>query len=304
MTTTAPALFDRRLLAFRRRRFASEIESADFLLRRAAEDIMARLRSVLREFPIALNLGSHHGVLSEMLQEDERVADVISGDLCMALVSKSLGARLVCDEELLPFAASSLDLAVSGLSLHHVNDLPGALVQIRRALKPDGLFLGAVLGGQTLNELRSVFAEAEEEIDGGVSPRVAPFADIRDFGALLQRAGFALPVTDTDHVDVTYATMFDLIRDIRNMGASNILTERLRRPLKRTVMMRAAELYSQHHSNPDGRIRATFDIIHLTGWAPDATQPQPLKPGSAKSRLADALNTSEISTGEKTDPSS
>ena len=304
MTTTARAIFDRRLLAFRRQRFASEIASADFLLRRAAEDIMVRLRSVLREFPIALNLGSYHGVLSEMLQMDERVTEVFSGDLCMALATKCPGLRLVCDEELLPFAAGSLDLAVSGLSLHHVNDLPGTLVQLRRALKPDGLFLGAVLGGQTLNELRAALAEAEEDVDGGVSPRVAPFADVRDFGSLLQRAGFALPVTDTDRVNATYATMFDLMRDIRNMGASNILTERLRRPLKRTVMMRAAELYSQHHSNPDGRIRATFDIIHLTGWAPDATQPQPLKPGSAKSRLADALNTSEISTGEKTDPSS
>lgn len=303
MTTTAQAIFDRRLLAFRRRRFASEIKSADFLLRRAAEDIMIRLRAVLREFPTALNLGSHHGVLSELLREDERVSQVISSDSCMALVSQCPGARLVCDEELLPFAAGSLDLAVSGLSLHHVNDLPGTLVQLRRALKPDGLFLGAVFGGQTLNELRAVFAEAEEEIEGGASPRVAPFADVRDLGALLQRAGFALPVTDTDHVDVTYPSMFALMQDIRRMGASNTLTQRHRRPLKRGVLMRAAELYSQRYANPGGQIRATFEIIHLTGWAPDASQPQPLRPGSAKTRLADALDTDELSAGEKADPS-
>ena len=207
----------------RRDRFASEIGSADFLLRRAAEDMMIRLQSILRDFPRALDLGCHHGIVTEMLLADQRIGTVISADLCSAFATQSPSPTIVCDEEFLPFAISSLDLIVSALTLHHVNDLPGTLIQIRRALKPDGLFLAAILGGQTLHELRTVLAQAEEEIDGGASPRIAPFADVRDLGALLQRAGFALPVTDADHVNVTYPTMFELMRDIRAMGASNVL---------------------------------------------------------------------------------
>ena len=302
MTGTSQAIFDRKLLTLRRARFASELGSADFLLHRATEDIMLRLQSVLRDFPVVLNLGSHHGVLSEALSADQRFGTLLNADLCEAVVAQCRGPRVVCDEEFLPFAQESLDLVVSGLTLQHVNDLPGALIQIRRALKPDGLFLAAVLGGQTLYELRMALGQAEEEIDGGVSPRVAPFADVRDLGALLQRAGFALPVTDTDHVQVTYPTMFELMRDIRSMGASNVLTERLRRPLKRSVLLRAAEIYSESFSNPKGQIAATFEIIHMTGWAPDASQPKPLRPGSATTRLADALNTAEISAGEKANP--
>ncbi len=302
MADSLQVIFDRKLLMARRARFASELGSADFLLRRATEDMMIRLQSVLRDFPIVLNLGSHHGVLSEALMADQRVGALVSTDLCEAVVAQCPEPRIVCDEEFLPFAEASLDLAVSALTLQHVNDLPGALIQIRRALKPDGLFLAAVLGGQTLHELRMSLARAEEEIDGGVSPRVAPFADVRDLGALLQRAGFALPVTDTDHVEVTYPTMFELMKDIRAMGASNVLTERLRRPLKRAVLLRAAEIYSQTASDPKGRIVATFEIIHMTGWAPDASQPKPLRPGTATTRLADALNTSEISAGEKANP--
>ena len=296
-------IFDRRLLAMRRDRCASAIGSADFLLRRAAEDIVARLQSVMREFPDALELGCHHGILTEMLLNDPRVGALFSTDLSFTFAALCPSPKVVCDEELLPFASASLDLVVSCLTLHHVNDLPGSLVQIRRALKPDGLFLAAVLGGQTLHELRASLALAEEEIDGGVSPRVAPFADVRDLGALLQRAGFALPVTDADHVNVTYPTMFELMRDIRAMGASNILVERRRRPLKRAVLLRAAEIYAENFSNPDGQVRATFEIIHMTGWAPDPSQPKPLRPGSAKERLADALKTEEISVGEKAEPS-
>lgn len=302
MIDMSQAIFDRQLLSIRRTRIATEIKSAEFLLKRTAEDISARLQSITREFPLALNLGSHHGVLSDILCDDDRVETVLSGDPCLAMVVQCPGAKLVCDEEALPFRAGSLDLVVSGLSLHHVNDLPGALVQIRRALKPDGLFLGAILGGQTLKELRFALARAEEEIDGGVSPRVAPFADVRDCGGLLQRAGFALPVTDADSVEVTYGTMFDLMRDIRAMGASNVLLERRRQPLKRSVFLRAAEIYSENFSVSGGRVTATFEAIHLTGWAPDASQPKPLKPGSAKARLADALNTAELSAGEKADP--
>lgn len=261
-----------------------------------------RLGAVRREFPLALNLGAHHGVLTHMLGKDTRITRIISADPCAPLLEQCDGPRVRCEEEMLPFANGSFDLAVSGLALHLVNDLPGALIQIRRALKPDGLFLAAVLGGRTLGELREALGAAEEEIDGGVSPRVAPFGDVRDYGALLQRAGFALPVTDADVVEVTYATVFDLMRDLRGMGASNMLTARRKRPLKRGILMRAGEIYGERFPAPGGRISATFEIIHLTGWAPDASQPRPLRPGSASARLADALGARERSAGEKAGP--
>jgi len=206
---------------------------------------------------------------------------------------------VVADEEALPFGAEKLDLVVSALALQFVNDLPGTLVQIRRALKPDGLFLGALLGGDTLTELRQSFAVAESEIEGGVSPRVAPFADLRDLGALLQRAGFALPVTDVDRLTVRYETVFALMHDLRRMGATNNLLARRRTPLKRATLFRMAEIYGERFADADGRVRATFEIVWLSGWAPHPDQQQPLRPGSAKERLADALGTREISTGEK-----
>jgi SAM-dependent methyltransferase len=205
----------------------------------------------------------------------------------------------VADEEALPFADATLDLVVSLLALQSVNDLPGMLVQVRRALKPDGLFLAALLGGDTLSELRRSFAAAEAEIEGGASPRVAPFVDTREAGALLQRAGFALPVADVDRITVRYASPFDLMRDLRRMGATNPLVERRRVPLRRATLMRMAQLYAEWFSDPDGRLRASFDVVWLSGWAPHASQPQPLKPGSARARLADALGTKEISLGEK-----
>jgi SAM-dependent methyltransferase len=207
--------------------------------------------------------------------------------------------RVAADEEALPFADGSLDLVVSALALQSVNDLPGVLAQIRRALKPDGLFLAALLGGETLTELRQAFAAAESEIDGGVSPRVAPSADVRDLGALLQRAGFALPVVDTDRLTVRYATAFDLMRDLRGMGATNALIERQRVPLKRATLLRMASVYSDRFSDPDGRLRASFDIVWLSGWAPHQSQQQPLRPGSAKARLADALGTHEHPAGDR-----
>lgn len=210
--------------------------------------------------------------------------------------------RVLVDLEALPFADASLDLVVSGLTLHCVNDLPGTLVQIRRALKPDGLLLASVLGGQTLTELREAFLLAESELEGGASPRVAPFADVRDYGSLLQRAGFALPVTDTDIVTVTYSSPLALMQDLRGMGATNILAARRRAPLRRATLMRACELYIERHGRPDGRIPATFEIITLTGWAPHESQQKPLRPGSAQARLADALGTREIPAGEKAPP--
>jgi SAM-dependent methyltransferase len=184
--------------------------------------------------------------------------------------------------------------------LQFVNDLPGTLAQIRRALKPDGLFLAALIGGDTLTELRQAFAAAEAEIEDGISPHVAPFADLRESGALLQRAGFALPVTDIDRLTVRYASPFALMHDLRRMGATNALVERRRRPLKRATLLRMAQIYGERFADPDGRIRATFEILWLSGWAPHDSQQQPLKPGTARQRLADALGTKEISAGEKT----
>ncbi|MEO9789999.1 MAG: methyltransferase domain-containing protein, partial [Aurantimonas coralicida] len=196
---------------------------------------------------------------------------------------------VVGDEEMLPLAAESVDLIVSTLSLHLTNDTPGALVQLRRALKPDGLFLCALLGGGTLNELRASLFAAEAELLGGVSPRVAPFADVRDAGGLLQRAGFALPVTDQDRLTVRYDSLFELMADLRAMGMANMLVERSRRPASRRLFLRAAEIYAERFSDPDGRIRATFDVIYLSGWRPHESQQKPLKPGSARASLADAL---------------
>ena len=206
---------------------------------------------------------------------------------------------VVVDPELLPFGPESFDLVVSALALQFVNDLPGTLIQIRRALAPDGLFLACLVGGRTLHELRAVLAQAEEEIAGGASPRVAPLGDLRDMGGLLQRAGFALPVTDVDAITVRYDHVFALMRDLRAMGATNALAQRVKTPSRRAMFLRAAEIYAQKFADPDGRIRATFEFVWLSGWAPHESQQKPLKPGSAKTRLADALGTREISTGEK-----
>jgi SAM-dependent methyltransferase len=197
------------------------------------------------------------------------------------------------DPEVLPFGDGTLDLAVSALMLHLVNDLPGALLQIRRALRPDGLLLASLLGGDTLVELREAFLLAETELEGGASPRVAPLGEVRALGGLLQRAGFALPVADGDRVTVTYAHPMALMTDLRAMGATNVLAARRRLPLSRATLQRACDIYVERHARPDGRVPATFEIVTLTGWAPHESQPQPLSPGSGKVRLADALATRE-----------
>ena len=276
-----PVIFDRRLLRARLAR-AAAIGPVTFLLDRVAGDIAERLSAVLRKFDIAADLGT----------PSDAVRRAIAGRVGTI-------AAVVADEEALPFRDASLDLVVSALALQFVNDLPGALIQIRRALKPDGLFLAAMIGGDSLAELRAAFAEAEAEVEGGVSPRVAPFADLRDLGALLQRAGFALPVTDVDRITVRYASPLKLMHDLRRMGAGNALTERRRTPLRRTTLRRVFEIYAEKFADPDGRVRATFEIVWLSGWAPHASQQPPLAPGSAKTRLADALGTREISAGEK-----
>ncbi|WP_349358409.1 methyltransferase domain-containing protein [Stappia sp.] len=285
----APELFDRRLLARRRTRALARAEpGADFLLAESVSDLAERLAAVTRAFPRALDLGGHTGRLSAALTALPNVERVLRADL-FVVDANAPGADLVVDDAHLPFAAESLDLIVSALSLHLVNDLPGALIQIRRALRPDGLFLATLLGGDTLMELKDVLMQAELETTGGAAPRVIPFADTRSLGGLLQRAGFALPVADVDRVTVRYGDMFALLRDLRAMGATNMLRERARTPLSRAVLLRAAALYSDRHADADGRIRATFDVVSLSGWAPHESQQKPLKPGSAKMRLADAL---------------
>jgi SAM-dependent methyltransferase len=293
---SAPRVFDRSLLRRRRRR-AQALGPATFLIDRVADDLADRLAAVLRRFDLAVDLGSPTGAVRRALAS--RVGTAIAVDAVAQHLSDAAGPRLVADEEALPFADASLDLVVSALALQSVNDLPGTLVQVRRALVPDGLFLAALLGGETLTELRQSFAAAEAELDGGVSPRVAPFVDTREAGALLQRAGFALPVADVDRITVRYASAFGLMQDLRRMGATNALVERRHTPLRRATLLRMADIYAERFSDADGRVRASFDVVWLSGWAPHASQQQPLKPGSAQVRLADALRTREISTGEK-----
>jgi SAM-dependent methyltransferase len=293
-----PVVFDRLLLRARRRR-ALALGPATFLLDHAAADLTERLALVLRRFELAADIGTPRDALQRAIREKKLAARVIAVDALADRKADESGWTLAADEEFLPFADGALDLAVSALSLQFVNDLPGTLSQIRRALKPDGLFLAALLGGDTLTELRQAFAAAEAEIEGGVSPRVAPFADVRELGALLQRAGFALPVTDIDRLTVRYDSAFALMHDLRRMGATNVLIERRRAPLRRATLLRMAEIYAQRFADPDGRLRATFEIVWLSGWAPHESQQQPLRPGSARARLADALSTKEFTTGEK-----
>ncbi len=298
LTSPTPMIFDRALLRRRRRR-AAALGPATFLLDRVAGDLAERLTAVLRRFDLALDLGTPGDAVRQALAGLASVGTIVAAD-AVPHNGGSRGQKLVAaDEEALPFGDGALDLVVSALALQFVNDLPGTLIQIRRALKPDGLFLAALAGGETLFELRQSFAEAESDIEGGASPRVAPFADLRDLGALLQRAGFALPVTDVDRLTVRYDTAFGLMHDLRRMGATNALLARRRAPLKRATLLRMAEIYSRRFADADGRLRATFEIVWLSGWAPHPDQQQPLKPGSAKARLADALGTREMPAGEK-----
>lgn len=290
-------VFDRTLLRARRRR-AAALGPATFLLERVAEDLAERLGVVLRDFPVAVDLGTPGEALRHALARHPRLGTLIAVDAVADHLPRGRPA-VVADEELLPFRDASLDLVVSALALQFANDLPGVLAQIRRALKPDGLFLAALLGGDTLTELRQAFTIAEAEVAGGISPRVAPFADVRTLGMLLQRAGLALPVADVDRVTVRYETPLALLDDLRRMGATNVMFDRSRAPLRRGVLMRMAEVYAARFSDADGRVRATFEVVWLSGWAPHPSQQKPLRPGSAAARLADALGTVERPAGEK-----
>ncbi len=255
-------------------------KDCDFLMARTAEDLAFRLSGISRDFPRVLDFSAPSPAISQTLAAPGRN---------ILRATSIAGGNIIADEELLPFAPESFDLAVCALNLQFVNDLPGVLTQLRRTLAPDGLLLAALVGGQTLRELRICLAQAQEEIEGGASPRVAPFADLRDLGGLLQRAGFALPVVDADSFTVRYANALDLMRDLRFMGATNVLVAGARRPLRRDVLFRTAALYQEMYGDADGRIRATFEIIWASGWAPHESQQKPLAPGSATTRLSDAL---------------
>jgi len=292
-------VFDRDLLRRRRTRAAAGLAAHDFLFREVAARLADRLLDVARRFPVAVDLGCHTGQLAEAARPNGRIGWLASADLAPAMAARAPRPALALDEEALPFADASLDLALSCLSLHWVNDLPGALVQVRRALKPDGLLLAAMLGGETLTELRQALLEAEAEMEGGASPHVSPFADVRDAGGLLQRAGFALPVVDADRLTVTYADVFRLMADLRGMGEANATRHRRLTPLRRATFLRAAEIYARRFAGPDGRIAATFQVLFLTAWAPAESQPRPLRPGSAAHRLAEALGSTERPAGEK-----
>ncbi len=291
--TVTPRIFDRKLVRQRYERAVRRSAQASFLTEHVGGEMLERLSAVNRTFSHPLVQGDGRWNLSTEAAfglGDRELMQLIpgSGGACPAN-----GRTIVGDEETLPFGPHALDLFISVLSLQLVNDVPGALAQIRRALKPDGLFMAALPGGQTLNELRTAFSEAEIAIDGGLSPRVSPFADVRDLGALLQRAGFALPVADSEVLEVSYRTVFDLFTDLRNLGWTNALDDRRKVFLKKRLLMTMAEIYADKFSRNDGKITATFEIIYMTGWAPDASQQKPLRPGSASARLADALNSEE-----------
>jgi SAM-dependent methyltransferase len=297
---SGPAIFDRTLLRARQQR-AQALGAETFLIDRVAAELGERLAVVLRQFGCAADIGTPTDAVRRVLAASGKIATLVAAVTSPAR-RDAAALRVAADEEALPFANASLDLVVSALALQFVNDLPGTLIQIRRALKPDGLLLAALIGGDSLTELREAFAQAESEIEGGVSPRVAPFVDLRALGALLQRAGFALPVVDSDRLTVRYGTVFALMRDLRRMGATNVLIERRRAPFRRATLQRMADIYAERFADADGRLRATFEIVWLSGWAPHESQQKPLKPGSAAQRLADALGTREIPAGEKPRP--
>jgi SAM-dependent methyltransferase len=297
-------VFDRSALRVRRERAAREWEARSFLKREIASRLVERLDDVRRTFPLALDLGCHGDEVATALGdrkmgERKTIECLVRADLGLGFARRADGPAVVADEEALPFAAQRFDLVMSAMSLHWVNDLPGTLIQIARILRPDGLFMAAMLGGATLWQLRQALAAAESEIEDGLSPRVSPFADLRDAAGLLQRAGFALPVADSETIDVEYANALDLMRELSAMGESNLVVERRRGLARRATLLRAAEIYRERFTQTSGRIAASFEVLFLHGWAPHESQPKPIKPGSARHRLAEALDATELSAGEK-----
>lgn len=270
--------FDASTFRARRNRAAPTYGDFNFLKELVAGEMAERLHDANRAFECGLDIGSHLGECRAPLLGTQKLGALIHTDSAHAMARRAPGPAVTMDEERLAVAEASVDFVSSALTLHRMNDLPGALIQIRRALKPDGLFLGAMFGGETLHELREAFLDAETELEGGFSPRVAPFADVRDMGSLMQRAGFSLPVVDADRHTVTYENVFALMRDLRGMGETNALNTRRKQPLRRATLMRMAEIYAERFSNKDGRVNATFQIIYLSGWHPHESQQKPVQP--------------------------
>jgi SAM-dependent methyltransferase len=281
-----------RIAANRHRALRNNDPNAAFLLDIAAEELGERLAVVERTFEHAVELHGATGAAGRAAKATGKVASLTRIE-SERIVPETDDAFIVAPVETIPLEPGSANLILAPLNLHLTNDTPGVFIQIRRALKPDGLFLAAIPGSGTLQELREVLLAAEIEMTGGASPRVIPFADVRDVGGLMQRAGFALPVIDSETYTVRYDSIFPLMRDLRAMGMANPLAERSRKPLTRAFFLRAAEIYAERYADPDGRIRATFSIIYVSGWAPHESQQKPLRPGSAKVRLADALKVEE-----------
>lgn len=282
------------LLAERRRRALKRpLDGADFLLSCVAEDLADRLSATLRHFEVAVDLSGFGNLMPHLLRQAENIGRVIRFDPLVA-DCRTGAPHAVIDDEYLPLGHRSCDLITSTLALQFVNDLPGTLVQIHQALRPDGLFLGAMLGGETLGELRQAMVAAEVELNNGASPRIAPFADVRDIGGLMQRAGFALPVVDQDRLTVRYDGVRALFRDLRAMGATNVLVDRGHNPLTRRLVDRIDEIYRARYADSDGRLRATFQVISLSGWIPHESQQKPLRPGSARASLAEAVEAVDL----------
>lgn len=295
------APFDRRRLRLHRARAAAGFAAHDFLFREVADRLGDRLGDLTRRFPLALDLGCHGGATAAAALASGKIDEIIACDVAPAMARRACARTgmpgIAADEEALPFAPASFDLVLSNLSLHWVNDLPGALLQIRQILKPDGFFLAALFGAGSLAELGEAMIAAESAVLGGARPRLAPLADLRDLAGLLQRAGFALPVADLETITATYADPIALLADLRGMGESNLTAEP--HPLRRDLLTRMGEEYRRRFAAEDGRVPATFRIVFLAGWAPGEAQQKPLRPGSAKARLADALGTTERPAGEK-----
>ena len=284
-------IFDRAAVRLHRDRAAPGMGQHDFLLREIGQRLTDRLQGIKRRFPCALDLGCHRGELGKMLAHRGDIECIVNCDPSSGMVALAPGPRLVADEDSLPFQNNCFDLVVSLLSLHWVNDLPGALIEVARCLKPDGLFLAAMFGGETLIELRRSLIEAELKTGIQTYPRVSPFGEVRDLGGLLQRADLKMPVVDIDQIMVSYPNVLTLMEELRGMGESNAVQDRSRHFTARSTLKAAAEFYPQTISKPDGRINARFQIVYLTAWKAHAAQPRPLSPGSANTRLVDALDT-------------
>ena len=288
---TRVQVFDRATVRRNRERAAASFADHDFLFREVGERLVDRLDDLTRQFPLAVEIGARDGLLKGLLVGHGGVETLVETNLSIRASGDALSLGTICDEELFPFADGSLDLVISNLALHWANDLPGVLSQIRRALKPDGLFLASLFGGETLHELGQALGEAELAATGGMAPRIAPLVDVRDAGALLERAGFALPVVDSDRIDVTYPDALALMRDLRHMGETNAAIERPRHMSRRDVLLGSVAAYHERFADAEGRVPATFQVIYLTAWRPHEGQQKPARRGSGEVSLVDVLGT-------------